>query len=184
MADIDQTLLTQQRQEKELNEAQLAARNEEAQKTEPVISIAQATEARDTKKRQPASEEPEEMEANFRAEQLEAQNREATNQNEDGVLEKAKKTKEQIEKIQKTMKAAKTGTRTVNFASAATIIGLIITFLLMNFQLIAGNIFGATWVPKLETWEIVLIGVVDFILWLAIMATIGIIGAVVSPLSV
>jgi len=183
MADIDQTLLTQQRQEKEFNETRLAAQNEEAQQIEPVVSITQATEARDTKKSRPVSEEPEEMEADIRAEQLEAQNRERQDMSSEERF-KTRTNLEQIQQVQKMAKSAQTTARTVNFTSAASIIGLIITFITMNLQLILGNIFGVTWVPKLETWEMVLIGVVDFILWLVVILIIGLMGAIVSPLSV
>lgn len=184
MPDIDQTLLTQQAQEKELREAQLAAQNREAQEQEAVVSIAELGAKREKTLTESTSEEPEEMEAELRAEQLAAQNREAMDEGEQGgKLEKIQKAQEQIQKIQKTMKAAKGGARTVNFGSAATLIGLVITFILMNAQLLLGNLFGVSWVPKLEVWEIVLVGVLDLLVFLIVMTAVGLLGAIVNPLS-
>jgi hypothetical protein len=175
MADIDQKLLAQQ---KELHEAQLAAQNQEAQEDVPGVSIAQHIAARDEKNRRSLTEKPEEMEADIRAEQLEAQNLEAQAAESD-EKNKAESAAEKIQQIQKIAKKAQTTTRTVNFTTAASIIGLAITFIVMNVQLLAGNVFGVKWIPKLEVWEIALVGVLDFILWLIIMVIV----AVISPTS-
>ena len=177
MSDIDQTLLTQQKQEEELRRAQLAAQNEAAMDSGPVVSIADIGAKKE--RAEAAEQTPEEMEAALRAEQLEAQNRESIDEGErGGKLEKIQKAQEQIQKIQKAAKAAKGGARTINLGSAATLIGLIITFILMNLQLLLGNLFGVKWVPKLEIWEIAIIGIIDLILFLIIMMAVGLLSAI------
>jgi hypothetical protein len=98
---------------------------------------------------------------------------------ESGEKNKAEAVVEQNQQVQKIAKRAQTTARTVNFTTAASVIGLVITFITMNIQLLAGNLFGIKWIPKLEIWEIALVGVLDFILWLIIMMII----AIISPTS-
>ena len=128
------------------------------------------------------------MEEVLRSEQIEAQNREAQ---QGGLSLKGLGAAEKFVPPQyrlaleaaKKLKGARSGFRIINFGSAATIIGLVITFIVMNIQFIGGNIFDAKWIPKLEIWEIVLLGVLDLFLFLVAMITIGIIGVIASPFS-
>jgi hypothetical protein len=175
MPDIDQTLLTQQKHEEELHRAQLAAQNEAVINLEPIVSIADIGAKKE--RAEAVEEKPEEMEVALRAEQMEAQNQ-ATRAAEESKVQKAKAAMGQIQQIQKMAKSAQGTARVVNFGSSATIIGLIITFFLMNAQLIFGNFLGVKWVPKLEIWEIMIIGIVDLLLFLIILLIAGIIGAI------
>ncbi|MBU1149001.1 hypothetical protein KKI23_02820 [Patescibacteria group bacterium] len=74
-------------------------------------------------------------------------------------LGNAKKTMEHLQKVY----------RVINGASAATLWGLILTFLIMNAQLIFGNYFEIKFIPKLGKVEIVLVCLVDLILLVAFL---------------
>ncbi len=64
---------------------------------------------------------------------------------------------DQIKKIQRVV-------RIINLICAGTGVGLIITFLIMNTQLILGNGMGVSLVPKLEGPELFLVVLLDFIM--------------------
>ena len=98
------------------------------------------------------SGEQEELGSKLRAEQAEEKAQEISEpiSGERGAAE----TIEQIKRLQKIW-------RTVNAASAASLVGSIITFLLMNLQLIFGNLVRLPFVPPLGKIEIALLGVLD-----------------------
>ncbi len=75
----------------------------------------------------------------------------------DNIKEKSKEAKETIERLRKIY-------RLINAASAASIIGLIVTFFLMNGQLILGNWLKVSKVPKLTTPEIIMLGCLDLLI--------------------
>ncbi len=75
----------------------------------------------------------------------------------DNIKEKAKDTKATIKRLRKTYRA-------INAASAGSVVGIIITFFLMNGQLILGNWLNVSKVPKLTTPEIIIVGCLDFLL--------------------
>lgn len=77
---------------------------------------------------------------------------------------------EQIKKIQKIL-------RVINGASAATLSGLIVTFLIMNAQLILGNGLKIRFVPPLAMWEILLLVLVDAAMLVALIFFIAICSA-------
>lgn len=54
--------------------------------------------------------------------------------------------------------------RIINGASAITLVGLIVTFVVMNGQLILGNLFKFKRVPVLSLGEIIIVSVLDLIL--------------------
>ncbi|MEK7130400.1 MAG: hypothetical protein AAB793_01990 [Patescibacteria group bacterium] len=69
-------------------------------------------------------------------------------------VDSLKSAEKQIQKIQKIL-------RVINGASAATLVGLIITFIIMNLQLILGNGLKLKYVPPLGRVEILLLAIVD-----------------------
>jgi len=73
-----------------------------------------------------------------------------------------KSAEEQIRKIQKIL-------RIINGASAATLAGLIITFIIMNLQLILGNGLKIKFIPPLAFWEILLLAMVDMLIIVQLM---------------
>ena len=74
--------------------------------------------------------------------------------------------------------------RVLNFGSAATVYGLIITFFLMNSQLILGNLAGLPFFSeiKLEWWEIAFIIFIDFLILIALLLGLTILAAIANPL--
>ena len=59
--------------------------------------------------------------------------------------------------------------RIINGASGITLVGLIITFLVMNTQLFLGNIMKLKFIPGLSLPEILILLVVDFVVVIAIL---------------
>ena len=74
---------------------------------------------------------------------------------------------DQIKRIQRVV-------RIINMICAGTGVGLIITFLLMNLQLVLGNGMGIPFVPKLEGPELLIILTLDFLMILALIINLGI----------
>jgi len=77
---------------------------------------------------------------------------------------KAGQTVEKVKKTQEDLKKIRNIYRIINGTSAVTVVGLIITWFVMNTQLILGNWLKSKKIPKLEGWEIALLIVVDLIL--------------------
>jgi len=75
----------------------------------------------------------------------------------ESIQSKAIKTKESIQRLRKVY-------RMINIGSAASIVGIVITFMLMNGQLILGNWLNVPKVPKLTTVEIIILGLLDFLI--------------------
>ncbi|MCD6471247.1 hypothetical protein J7K86_01830 [bacterium] len=74
-----------------------------------------------------------------------------------------------IREWQQTMKRLKTIYRIINGASGITLVGLIITFLIMNAQLFLGNLMKMKFIPELDWPEILILLFVDFIVGMAIL---------------
>jgi hypothetical protein len=74
-----------------------------------------------------------------------------------------------LEDIQKAVKRLKNIYRIINGASACTLLGIILTVIVMNLQLILGNLFKVKLVPSLDLWEVILIGVLDLIILAALL---------------
>ena len=72
-----------------------------------------------------------------------------------------------LKSMQDTIKHLQNVYRVINGASAATIWGLILTFIIMNCQLFLGNGLRIPFIPKLNKFELVLLGLVDFIILMA-----------------
>lgn len=66
-------------------------------------------------------------------------------------------------KIQQTIKRLKRTYQIVKGASACTLVGIIITFIVLNLQLIFGNLLKNKWIPKLEWPEIFLVVFLNFL---------------------
>lgn len=58
--------------------------------------------------------------------------------------------------------------RFLNGGSAITLAGVAVAVLIMNSQLIIGNVLGYSFVPKLSILEIILILVIDFFLFIVV----------------
>lgn len=71
--------------------------------------------------------------------------------------------------------------RLINAFSAASLVGLVITFLVMNGQFLLGNILKNKWVPPLTTIEIILMGLFDIIVLASAMTLIVIFYFIISP---
>ncbi len=75
---------------------------------------------------------------------------------------------DQVKRIQRVV-------RIINMICAGTGVGLIITFLLMNAQLVFGNGLNFPMVPKLEGPELIIVGILDLLIVLLIIVFLGII---------
>ncbi|MDD5625563.1 MAG: hypothetical protein PHG83_00145 [Patescibacteria group bacterium] len=83
-----------------------------------------------------------------------------------------------VEDFKKAAQRLKTIFRIINGASAITLVGLVGTFSLMNAQLIFGNLLKTKFLPALDLWEIIVLGILWFIfvvvlLFLILLLTIG-----------
>lgn len=84
------------------------------------------------------------------------------------------------EEVQKSLKSLKNIYRIINGTSAVTVVGIIITFLVMNAQLFFGNLLKIDKIPALSFWELLLVLLVDFILILTILTALVFIIATVG----
>ena len=92
------------------------------------------------------------------------------------VQQKAKKQVEQV--VKKAVK--KSILRIVNVSCAATIVGIIITYFIMTFQVIAGNLMGYEEI-KLEPWEVLVWAFLSVIVFFVIMLILVMITLAASP---
>lgn len=72
------------------------------------------------------------------------------------------------------LKHAQRIVRLINIICAASVVGLIITFIIMHGQFIFGNGIGLPLVPKLEGVEIMLLILLDFLILLAFLIVAGV----------
>jgi len=86
---------------------------------------------------------------------------------------KIKETKEAIKKLKNIY-------RIINGASAATLVGIIITFLIMNAQLILGNGLKLKIFPKLSFPEIIIVLFVDFVIFMLLIALVWSISLIIA----
>jgi hypothetical protein len=84
------------------------------------------------------------------------------------------------EEAQKSLKNLKNIYRIINGTSAVTVVGIIITFLVMNAQLFFGNFLKVDKVPSLSFPELLLVLLVDFILFLMLVTFLVLIIAIVG----
>ena len=99
-------------------------------------------------------------------------------------LKEAKETKSKIEETQKTINRFRNIYRIINGTTAITLVGLIITFLVMNAQLIFGNLFRVKFIPALSLIEIFILVIVDLVIFLAILIPLVIIYFIANPCEV
>ena len=92
---------------------------------------------------------------------------------EKGESEKVDKAKSDMERLKKIYQV-------INGASAITVVGVIITFLVMNAQLILGNLMKIKFVPPLGKIEIMIIIFLDFLIIALISIIIVLIAAVLD----
>jgi len=91
---------------------------------------------------------------------------------------------QKVKNIEETTKRLKNIYRIVNGASAASFFGIIITFFVMNLQLLVGNLLGAKLVPKLSFFEIIIIVFLDLLLLFIVIMLILLIYAMANPCEV
>jgi hypothetical protein len=70
--------------------------------------------------------------------------------------------------------------RVINVAFAATLVGIIVTYLIMTVQLIAGNLFGIKAI-ELEVWEVVIWVFLSIIILFAIVLLALVLVIVANP---
>ncbi len=85
-----------------------------------------------------------------------------------------------LKSMQDTIKHLQNVYRVINGASAATIWGLILTFIIMNCQLFLGNGLRIPKIPKLNGVEMGLLALVDFIILMAALVQTFIIAMIAS----
>ncbi len=93
---------------------------------------------------------------------------------------KVEETKKKVEEVKKAAEGLKNIYRIINGASAATLMGLIITFLIMNAQLIFGNWLKLKIIPKLSFPEILIILFVNFIIFITLLISLLLICLIIS----
>ncbi len=78
----------------------------------------------------------------------------------------------------------KTALRIINGGSAATIVGIIITVIIMHFQFIFGNLLGGSILPapKLDWWEIAILFILDVLVAVVVGAIVVIVYYLLNPL--
>jgi len=94
--------------------------------------------------------------------------------------DKAKEAKEKIEETKKAAQRLKTIYRVINGTAAVTLVGIIITFLVMNAQLIFGNLLKVKVIPALSKIEIFIILFIDFVVFMAFLVIILLLIATVA----
>lgn len=62
--------------------------------------------------------------------------------------------------------------RSIALAAGATLVGIIVTYLIWTVQLFAGNLLGSKIIPPLDFWEIILWGILSFIVLFALILAI------------
>jgi len=93
---------------------------------------------------------------------------------------KAGGAEEKVKNAQESVKRLKNIYRIINGTSAATLVGVIVTFLVMNAQLIFGNGLKLKIIPKLSFPEILIILFINFILFIAVIVIILLLTTVVA----
>lgn len=163
MPDLEQSQFEQARKEQEMRR-QLEERHraelrrmEEEKAAEEVRQI----QAGEREEGEEVSQSPRAIMARLRAARI-AEIAKAGGEGEEGALAQARRLEAGIKRLQNIY-------RMVNGASAVTLVGLIITFLVMNAQLIFGNLLKVRFVPPLSLPEIIILLVVDLVVGLAIL---------------
>jgi len=89
---------------------------------------------------------------------------------------------EAFEKVKKQIvRTAKQATlRTINMAFAATLVGLVITWVIMSFQVFVGNLMGAETI-KLESWELGIWALLTILFIFVLVAFITLVGFLANP---
>jgi len=108
---------------------------------------------------------------------LDAAKREAQEQAQEAIKKKAQEvTKKAAKKA-----ASKVTVRLISGVAAASIVGLIITYLIMTIQFGAGNIMQSKIIPKLSLVEVLIWGAVSVLLFFGIVAIIFIFYLLTDP---
>jgi len=94
-----------------------------------------------------------------------------------GKIEEVKKKKKEIEEA---AKALKNIYRIINGTAAVSLVGLIITFLVMNAQFIFGNLLKLKVIPELSKVETFLVLFIDFVIFMLLIILIWLICLIVA----
>jgi len=93
---------------------------------------------------------------------------------EAGPLDRAREVEEKVKRIRNLY-------RLINGASAVSLVGLLITFLVMNTQFWLGNVLGKKFIPKLEWWECLVLALINLFLMLVLIAIFAIAYILLHP---
>lgn len=93
----------------------------------------------------------------------------------------AQEAAEKAETAVKGVKRAQNILKWVKIGTAVTVVGIIITIIIMNVQLFAGNIMKIRLVPELSPLEILIIAILDLIIFFLVLAVVVIIFLVSNP---
>ncbi len=162
------------REETKPNNLEKLARKEYQRRLKPqtpVQALRRATKeiGRGSGDTEAVSQKPARILARLRAQRLqELREKRSREQKGGGKVEEAK---EKIEETKKAAKRLKMIYRVINGTAAVTLVGLIITFLVMNAQLIFGNLLKSKIVPALSKIEIFIILFIDFAVFIALLLT-------------
>lgn len=69
--------------------------------------------------------------------------------------------------------------RLLNGIGAGSLVGVIVPLVLMHIQLVGGNMFGMKSIPKLSIWEMIGLGVMDLLVFAAILTIFVILGIII-----
>jgi len=171
------------REETKPNNLEKLARKEYQRRLKPqtpVQALRRATKeiGRGSRDTEAVSQKPARILARLRAQRLqELREKRSREQKVGGKVEEAKKKAEEIKEAAKRLKNIY---RIINGTAAVTLVGLIITFLVMNAQLVFGNLLKLKVVPALSKIEIFIVLFVDFVVFMIFLLTILLLIAAVA----
>lgn len=88
--------------------------------------------------------------------------------------------KEEIEEAKNAAERLRTIYRIINGTTAVTLVGLIITFSVMNAQLLFGNLLKLKIIPKLSFPEILIVLFINFIIFIALVVLLLLICTIIA----
>ncbi len=91
---------------------------------------------------------------------------------------------EAVEKLKKEAEllARRATLRFINSAFAATVVGLIVTYIIMSVQAVAGNFFGSKIIPPLSMLELGIWLLASILIMLIIVAAMSLLAFIMAPL--
>jgi len=80
--------------------------------------------------------------------------------------------------------AKQAAARVTSWAAGATLIGLLVTYLIWTIQAIVGNLMGSKWIPSLEWWELILWLLLGIILLAILFGLLALLAIFLDPISI